>query len=195
MRGNSVDITDLTDDIATAAKRAADGWPHMVDADDVNQEIWTRLLESPGTVETVMGLTGHERVALLTRIGHQAASVIRTDYDHFNGNFYYSVNEVRELLKSGALSAGCENTQTERLDIDEGLDGLNNRYARLLFKRYGLVEPMESGADQDALERAVTALARAMNRMHRTRAAEYQDGPGSRRSVSNAHASVITRRQ
>src|SRR5690606_39471710 len=75
------------------------------------------------------------RADVLARIGTHIASRYRDDYDYFTGNFRYSTREVRKILERGALYEERTRTDTERLDLDEGVALLrkrNPRYAELI---------------------------------------------------------------
>jgi hypothetical protein len=185
---------DLAADVAKAARKAAYGWPEMVDADDVEQEIWVRLLESPGRAQLARRLPEDERVGLLTMIGRQASSDLRDDYDHFHGNYFYDRQEVVQHLENGALTNDTPCDDPEILDITEAMSGIRDRHQILIRKRFVFGE-FVGKTDKDALGRAVTSLTRQMNRIHRNRQLPYEQGPGTRRVLSNGHARVITERQ
>lgn len=180
-------LTDLLPEIRRAAEATARNWADVISPDDLEQEITLALLEKQYADE-VSEADPSARSVVLRRIGEQIASQYRTDYDHFTGQFFYGTKDVRAALEAGALSGVREQTNTERLDVDEGMALLrsrHSRYADVITLRYMLREPVE---DRKLLTRAVDALAESMNRVHENRRGAYADGIGTRRVVSNAVA-------
>ncbi len=166
---------DFDRSVRAAADRVAAEWHGVTDADDIGQEIWLRLLESPSSLEELMGMEAGHRVLSLVAIGRQIASQQRTDYDYFTGNYFYSVKDVKGVLSSGALTAERVSTNTERMDLDEGLTLLNERYRELIQQRYVWGDRMSNQSDKDALSAGIEALTDAMNRVHRNREIEYNN--------------------
>lgn len=203
----------LKTDIARAAKSVALHWPGTVDADDTEQELWAHLLERPGTVEKILDeMDDRQRYNAVVRIGHQIASQARDDYDAFTGNYRYGVGEVKALLEDGVLSedrtdlsvqtvsggvvndnlsAEFESFTAENLDVHLAFQALTTRQQDLLRFRYVENRNLDS-AERSAVSRAVGALTDGMNKVFRTRGLAYADGPGTRRSRTNASAIAIT---
>lgn len=175
-------IEKLLPEIQQAAKKTARDWNGIISADDAEQEIIVRLLED-AYAEKLLCFDQNARTETLEKIGRQIASDYRTDYDHFTGNFFYSTNDVREILERGALHEERISTNTERLDLDEGLCLLqkrNKRYAKVVGQRY--LEGLEV-SDTKLLTRAVDLLTDCMNNVHRNRELNYTEGPGTRNNV------------
>jgi hypothetical protein len=182
----------LSEDVKRAAKAVAAQWPGVIGPDDAEQEIWMRLVESPGSAKKIIGeMNEKERFSSLMRIGRQVASQYRTDYDTFSGNYRYGVAEVKENLESGALSPEAETLSPERVDLGLAMHGLSVSQVRVLRKRYVYKEPLSS-SERTALSRAETALTDGMNRIYLNRAFSYTEGPGTRRAMSNAAAIAAT---
>lgn len=177
-------IEKLLPEIQQAAKKTAREWNGIISADDAEQEIVIRLLEDT-YAEKLLSFDQNARTETLEKIGRQIASDYRTDYDHFTGNFFYSTNDVREILERGALHEERVSTNTERLDLDEGMALLkrrNERYAKMLCRRYLAGEEVK---ERMVLSRAVDLLTDCMNNVHRNRELNYTEGPGTRRVMTN----------
>lgn len=187
-------IEKLLPEIQQAAKKTARDWNGIISADDAEQEIVIRLLED-AYAEKLLCFDQNARTETLEKIGRQIASDYRTDYDHFTGNFFYSTNDVREILERGALHEERVSTNTERLDLDEGMALLkrrNERYAKMLGRRYLAGEEVK---ERMVLSRAVDLLTDCMNNVHRNREIAYSDGRGSREIISRQRAWVIAQKQ
>lgn len=165
-------LGSLADPVRRAAKIVASQWPGVIEADDVEQEIWLYLVESPGSAQKALDASEpRARARFLTRIGHQRASKARAAYDYFRGAYKYSVREVKDLLASGGLSADNQDrVKVEYTDLHEAFRALQERnesYANAIGKRYLLCESMESTSERHALERGTEALTNEMNRSNR----------------------------
>lgn len=99
-------MNTLTNEVRQAAKTVARGWDGVVEADDVEQEIWVYLLEKR-QVYAIQKLEEQHRRNLLRRIGTQISQQHRADYEAFTGNFLYSTDDVRAILEKA--SGGTEN--------------------------------------------------------------------------------------
>lgn len=211
----------LTKQINRAAKSVAFQWPGIVEADDVEQSIWLRLLESPGSMDKILGMDDAAQSRAIIGIGHQLASKERTDYEHFSGNFRYSVNEVKNLLESGILkdlgygvksswsteeyiAKGGEfadavlSKNSMETDLRRGLrwvESVNSKYYEVIRRRYLRDEVLVDSADQRLVQRALASLTTQMNRSFKRQHAERPDGPGTRRVISNSTAGVISAQQ
>lgn len=186
MTSNGID--DLAPVIKRAAKSVAFQWPGVVDADDVEQSIHIRLLESEGSVEAILGMGDRARYRAIVGIGHQLASGERADYDYYKGSYRYSVAEVRGLLEMGLLADPPANFKAELMDAEDAVKKLSDRYLNAIFDRYVVGDRPGSEADQKALERAVDALTDAMNQVQKRRHSERDDGLGTRQILTSAQA-------
>ena len=177
-------IADLASKVRSAARRTAGYWPGTIDADDVEQEIWVRVLELSG--DSLARLHGSPDAGVhstLNMIGMQVASRYRDDYELFSGNYRYSGDEVRELLESGCLVFDDELTATERVDMSTAMQRLEEtspQYATALVRRY--IDDVYERADKDTLSYAVRALTREMNRNHKKDTAAHS-GPALRKGT------------
>lgn len=194
-----MDSDKLSGEIDAAARIVERQWPEVVVAEDIGQEIWVRLLESPGSMDELLGMESSSRRNALIRMGHQLASIERADYEVFSGNVYYGTEEVREILNRGALTGERVRTDEERLDLEEGLNqltGQNAGYTQAIWDRFvdGSYD-LSTGGARVKLQRAVDLLTQCMNNVHKARRFTRAEGPGSRTVVSNSTAQAISARQ
>lgn len=211
---------ELAKPIKRAARAVAFQWPGVIEAEEVEQEIYLKLLESPGSVDKIMGMEDAAQYRAIIGIGHQRASSERASFEHFSGDFRYSVNEVRKLLESGALKqlghelgsswaddvvkngdSVMDKTLTKvsvEQDLRRGMAALErtgSQYASLITRRYLMDEVFADDRDRQALRRALPVLATKMNHSFKRQHAEYDSGPGTRRAVSSAKARRISAQQ
>ena len=196
---------ELNKDIAKAAKAVSLDWPGVIEADDIQQELWVRVLESEKTLNAITNSEPALRMDLLKRMGVQVASKYANDYEVFTGNIFYSSAHVRRVLESGLLTATrrdlaeMDETLTEFLDLHESFDVLkriNQEQAQAIWSDF--VEAnfdKTSPAARKKLSRAVNHLTDLMNQAYKRRMASYEDGPGSREVMSNARARAISSTQ
>lgn len=197
-------VTDFSKEISYASKVVANQWPGVIEADDVEQELYLLLLERPGSVEKLATMTSEERRNSLVHVGHQIGSRYKNDYELFSGNCYYGTEHVRAILESGLLTVArrdlgdMKETLTDFLDLHEAYDALklsNGRYAALVWETYvdGRTEFTES--ERRTVRRAVKSLTELMNQAHRRRSGKFHQGPGARKAISNEKARTISQRQ
>lgn len=138
------------------------------------------------------------RVSTLRGVGDRICSKERDDYELFAGQYIYALDDVKDMLKRGALGEDpdsatpwvmsvheiealgrpdSEVTNT-RIDLYLALKALgesNARYAYLLIRRYreGYVFP-QGDPDRQACMRAVEALTKEMNRINIRRTSRFE---------------------
>lgn len=207
-------ILSLSTEVGKASKTVALQWPGIVEADDVEQMLYQHLLERPNVLNKLIeDFDDKQRLNAIIKLGHQIAAGERTDYEHFSGNFRYSVEDVKRLLEDRALhndspelgsswsvaeeftnggdfeSAVIRKSSGE-LDLQRGMDRLivaNPSYADIIRRRFLGGETFDN-AERMHLHRALTSLATQMNRSFKRSHAERTDGPGTRRVMSRAGA-------
>ncbi len=215
----------LENEVRKAAKSVAHQWPGIVEQDDLEQGIFLRLLDSPGSVDKLLNeFDDRNRLNAIIQIGHQIAAQERTDYEVFSGNFRYSVNEVKRLLedralhndtpeldsnwsvaedfvsKGGDFSDTVLNKSSSETDLRRGMKRLrerNSKYAEVIERRYLRDEniPESESGARAALTRALTALTTEMNRSFKQQGAARIDGPGSRKVVHRRASQVKSSQQ
>lgn len=192
-------LVNLMPVIKRAAKSVAFQWPGVIEADDVEQGIHLRLLESPGSVSKIYEMEDRAQYRAIVGIGHQLASQERADYDYYKGSYRYSVVEVRKLLNDGALLEPPEGFNEAMVDLELALAELRDekpQYWDALLSRYQDGKSTTGDkAYEDALRRGLTALVDEMNALNRRRFAERDDGPGSRKAISASTAGYVSSNQ
>ena len=196
---------ELNKDIIKAAKSVALDWSGVIEADDIQQELWVRVLESERAHDAIVKADPALRMDHLKRMGVQIASRYANDYEVFTGNIFYSAAHIRRVLESGLLTvtrrdlAEMDETLTEFLDLHESFDALkriNQEQAQAIWADF--VESSydkSTSAKREKLRRAVNHLTDLMNQAYKRRMAGYEDGPGSREVMSNARARAISSTQ
>ncbi|MCV7016768.1 hypothetical protein [Mycolicibacterium aichiense] len=208
----------LAPEITKAARSVANQWPGVVEAEDIEQDIWEHILSRPNTLDALFHMEPNPRYQTISKIGHRIASKERDDYDYFTGNFRYSVNEVKRLLESGAIG-GAEYTVQSGWSSEENVSSggefedavtasismetdLQHALARLkettpqyhdiLIRKYVNEEYLSTGAEKKRATDALKSLADNMNSSHKQQHVERPDGPGTRKLVSRAAAQAIS---
>ena len=204
---------ELYDTIERTSQALADIWPGMITAEEVAQAIWQDLLENPGDLEAAREIRGPALREFIEKRGARFVAKEKEDYDYFTGNFFYSTQDVRNLLKRGALVSGRERTWTERQDLDIAFQRLRDNheiavsewekkrkdkgfpkpldYAAIIWANYVLDQPIHRyRAD---LMRAVDALTREMNRVHfKTHNPErFRQKPSNTVTIRNKYDSSV----
>lgn len=179
----------MDDRLRRAARSVSRKWEQVISEDELYSEMWLHLVETPASVVKIHDMRPGQRDGVLTNIGHQIASRARDTYEHFSGQYSYSVDEVRKLLERGALAGHVASFEAPTADVLRAAEGLNARYHAAIVSRYidGLV-PASSSAAEKALERAVDSLTNQMNRNRNTDIYEYENGGGRRATMSNFKA-------
>jgi hypothetical protein len=193
-------VLDMSKEVHKAAKSVAFQWPGVVEADDLEQEIYLHLIERPNVIDTLLNdFDDKRRLSALIKLGHQIAAGERADYEVFSGNFKYSVDDVKRKLKWASNKGAAKSIGNLSMDNDlkagmSRLEESNQGYAEAIRLRYeeGVIP---SGADQDRLSHALTALTTQMNRSHKQQYVDSPDGPGTRKVMSRAAAIAHTNRE
>lgn len=188
-------VAELKPVIAKAARSVAYQWPGVVDADDVEQSIYLKLLESPGTVDKLDGFEERAKYRFLTRMGHQIASRERTDYDYYKGSFNYAVDDVKNALKERILTTSVfEKGQVEiGCDLFDALGALKVEYVEAIYSRYAEDTVPKQGSAAQRLSDALTRLTDEMNKVAKRKFSAREDGPGTRASVTPAAAQHLSK--
>lgn len=194
----TTNILKLRPTIKKAASSVAYNWPGIMEVEDAEQAITVHLLERPTSIDKILTMERAAQYRAVVGIGHQLASKERANYERYKGNYRYSVKEVKDALQAGALIEQFDRFNEVVFDIVEGLVALQKRtpqYADSVLDRYVDFNTPKPGADQKRLSVALEALTIEMNKSHKRRFVEREDGPGTRRVMSNAAAGRIASKQ
>ena len=189
-------VFDLDSQVKKAARFVSFQWPGVMEAEDAEQGIYLRLLESPGSVKKILEMDQKAQYRAIVGIGNQLASEERTDYQYYSGSFRYGVAEVKQLLNKGALVNDRTRFSSELVDLDEAMSVLlkkSPQYVDAIRRRYRDGETTEDDKRfEDALRRGLGSLTDEMNRSHRNRHAERTSGPALRKPVKSYDAQETT---
>lgn len=174
----------IKDKVRKAATSASQRWNGLLDADDIEQELWLFIAETP-SAQAYLNDSGNNQVRRALR---QRADVIcskeRIDYDKFSGNWHYSPAEVRSLLKD--VIDAQDIPSEEFIDLQKGMEELRDKHpeyhetvVRVFFRDDRDVTAMKKS-------RAVDKLTALMNRSRTTRSAERTEGPGTKPTITEA---------
>ena len=180
MRFNELSKEKQDEILATTksvCRHTAQRWPKSVTADDIEQMVLEALMgnEYAAAVRAAAEGDKDRRWMVLRKLANQIAAQERRDYEQFSGNFYYSVDEVRELLEDGILTDTNDPDRNveEGIDLLEALTNLQARespYVDVILERYTAEEPDVPGYK---VSRALTALTDLMNDSHKARRIAY----------------------
>ena len=175
--------TELGEPIQIAARRASANWYGLLEPEEIESELWIEILESDAT-EGKLGISDPDLlIDLLVRMAERICIKERDNYEHYSGNYRYSVNEIKEIAEQYFVRSG-EDIVEEHLDFQVAYDSLMSNpddvYADSIFRRYAVGEIPKSGSDKMRLSRGLTKLANLMNRNFKQREYEYDNGPETR---------------
>lgn len=189
-------IDDLYPEVEKAARSSTRSWTGALDPEDVVQDMWVKIYESPKTLPALLSYESDQRGKVLRAIARQCAGAEMADREVFTANIHYSTGDVKRILERGGAGENPGTaTHVEWLDVQAGLTAISPWYAEVIFSHYVAGDYVEPPGDKGAtLTRARDALAAAMNSAHRS-ANVAHDGPGSRRVMSNAAARVLSQRE
>lgn len=172
--------------VKKVARSAENRWNHLLDADDIEQDLWLFIMERPSVQEYLDTRSDGEIVNALNIQADNICSKERLDYDHFSGNFVYSPKDVRDLL--GRMTQEERVLDDERIDFDIALDDLREEYPHyyeeVMSFYYMGCSPVDKAAERRK-DRAVDKLADLMNRKRSQRSAERTEGPGTRPTITD----------
>ena len=173
----------IGEQVKKASRIASSHWHGLLDADEIEQEIWLEIAESKATAEKLRDADKDLLVDLLIRLGERICIKERNDYEVFTGNFHYSVNEVKAMAPVILTFQG--NETEEVMDFLDGLELLKTHwpeYADAIIKRYAHDEYMSTKQEKNYLSNGLTKLTDLMNKSRREAYAEQLYGPriGSR---------------
>lgn len=181
-------------DVAKIAVREFDG----IDPEDVESLLLEKVFRYPDRYEKHIDNAGWLWAALYGDAIAHCRKMIR-DFMFYSAEYYYTPEEVRELLKQAYDAEVDEyiyiNEATISLiDLQVAFNKLNMRDRDLLSRKYGNKEKLPE-SDRRACYRAVEHLTAALNGTitENSKARATHDGPGARKVLSNAQAINKTR--
>lgn len=135
---------------------------HMVDADDIRQELWVWFLEHPNKVRVWESLDGKQSTKLIARSLRNAAKDFcqrekaKTTGYHISDNHYYDRAVIEEVLpavlrgdsqgpvllnlgftKNKQVASEGGNWLAMKADIERGMDRLPLEQKSIVFLRFG----------------------------------------------------------
>ena len=174
---------EFREKVKKAARSVANGVT-LVEADDVEQDIWVRLLEDTDYYHELCEQEDPYRS--LRRLGRQEAYKQATTLEHFSGQYTYTPPEVRVLLTEYLIDTRLEKV-AEHVDLVEGLLLLKDKNK----KRFNiLIDKFVHGIDPPARMRvteAVDSLTRHMNQANKAARYSYE-GVGNRKVLTNSQS-------
>ena len=198
----------INEQVAREARLAAGKWNGMVDAGDIEQELWLWIMERPATQKFLLGAEPAQIASSLASRAHDICSKERISYEHFSGQFVYTPAEVRDLLDTYwgsdvhhisplVMAMAEENlSQTmirnilggsisydEKVDIEQALAVLEDTQPNYYFV---LHEAYSAGIEPDHAQtktRAVDKLTTIMNHKRSQRELDRHEGPGTKPKI------------
>lgn len=175
------------------AKSTSYKWTDL-DWEDIRQDVWVYLLERPAEYDRMVEDAWDDRDKKLRKVGSQVAVATLSAYELYSGQYVYGKDEVKGLLRSGALINSEFGTLSERLDLSLGMEELkdtNPSYFSVLVDNY-VHEKSMTDAQYVIISRALDKLTLLMNQIHNFNEYTYENGPGARTVLSNSASIGIT---
>lgn len=179
--------------VEKVAKSTAYKWTDL-DWEDIRQDMWVWMLGNPNEYNKLMEDDWDTRDKKLRRIGSQVAVAEVHGYEQYSGQYIYGTDEVRGLLRAGAVLKSDAGTLTERMDLSLAMMELkdsNISYFNIIVDKY-VHESELTDSQQKTLLRGVNKLTLLMNQIHNIREYTYHSGPGARQVLSNSTSVAIT---
>lgn len=174
-------VIGLKQAVRKAAEQAETRWNKLLDADDIEQELWVFILESKAVQATLSALDDKDKVARLKKKADSICSKEKLDYERFTGNFLYTPADVRRIL---SRLAGDERIlDDEAIDFGIGFEALEGEYPHYyeaVRDFYFFGRKVNNKSDEDLKRRAVDRLAELMNRKRSKREADRTEGLGTK---------------
>lgn len=174
-------VIGLKDAVKKAAQQAEKRWNKMLDADDIEQELWAFILESKAVQSTLSALDDKDKVARLKQKADSICSKEKLDYERFTGNFLYTPADVRRIL---SRLAGDERVlDDEAIDFGIGFEALEEEhfhYYEAVRDFYFFGREVKNKSDENLKRRSVDKLAELMNRKRSKREGDRTQGLGTK---------------
>ncbi|WP_298075383.1 hypothetical protein [uncultured Corynebacterium sp.] len=167
--------------VKSVARQAAYRWNGLVDAEDVEQDLWLFIMTSPSVSEYMDRSSDGEIRSALRKKADSICSQERDSYDHFTGNFHYSTRDVADILARVADCLGV--TEAERMDLQLGMEELEAEYPNQFenVKKYFYAgAESRDRVDRVRKSRCLEKLTTTMNRKRSQRDLDRAEGLGTR---------------
>lgn len=174
-------VIGLKQAVRKAAQQAETRWNKLLDADDIEQELWMFIVERPATQNYLRGKSSKEQLKALRKTADSICSKEKLDYERFTGNFLYTPADVRRIL---SRLAGDERIlDDEAIDFGIGFEALEEEhfhYYEAVRDFYFFGRKVENKSDENLKRRSVDKLAELMNRKRSQREADRTEGLGTK---------------
>lgn len=184
---------EFYDHVDRVAKSTSYKWEDL-DWEDIRQDMWVWLMENIPQLEQYQEDTHDDRDKKLRRVGTQVAVAQIHGYEQWSGQYIYGTDEVRGWLRENIILEDGMVTVSERTDLSLAMLQLketHKSYFDVIVDRF-VRERELNGAERKRLSLAVDKLTHLMNQIHNFNEYTYEDGPGSRRVLSNSTSLAIT---
>lgn len=134
---------------------------HVYTIEDVAQAIWEHMMANWSQYEPANEF-------LFRHMARRAARGFcereRVKYMYANGAFLYTPGMVRHYLEDVVWCSpeDCRDVDA-RVDLSEAIQKLTKGQKVVLYKKYGLKEPLTKGSEQVAESRAVSSITNRLN--------------------------------
>lgn len=207
-KNNDLDWTLIRSIAKDAGRKVARNYPG-IDADDIEQTIYAKVLERKATFIR-MNYTTPALFSIFTKYGTEYANNERLSALNFSDQYHYTVKEIRTLCgealfdreafmarieaQDERITADPEETLARVIDLQNAYEKASDSDKDVLHRRFVLGESPKNSGESMALSRAIDRLALSIN-IGRSLRRQAHDGPGSRKAIRNTTAQAITSNQ
>lgn len=176
----------IVNDVKREARKAQDRWRNILDADDIEQELWMFVMTRPAAQEYLLN-ANHSMIA--SALWAQADSICskeRLSLNRFQDNWHYNVAEVKSLLQRYNTSDNIPHE--ERFDLEESLKHLKATspgYYSILYRRYYEGESVHDKVFRKQISRASAKLTDIMNLKKSELKNERHEGLGTAPTITD----------
>jgi hypothetical protein len=189
------ELMSMADDAASLAARSYYG----IDAEDIQATIMEIVCRRPDRIERHLEHKGWLWSVFYAEAIRYCNEQVRS-YMHYSGEYFYTPEEVRELLKvayDGSVDMDemiqVSEATISMMDLNRIFNKLNFREKDLISRKYQGGPKLDS-SERRAFYRATERMARLLNRSIEDGSKERvgHEGPGGREVWSNARARYET---
>lgn len=185
----------LAGPIRRASKSILAEWPDLLDPSEIESELYVEVLQSPKTTDFLVNAPADEQRKVLYYMADRICAKERSRYEHFSGQYHYSVAEAIKLAEDilgepldeyECPSVSASNTA----DFSWALKQLQTdypEYAELFTQRYVYGVSFGNSSDRGRLSHARARFTDFMNMNRRQREAMHAQGPGTRPRIPGGY--------